>query len=328
MAPARRVDPLCVTHMLEKGMSARKIATVLGVHHSSVNKALSLAKNGPSGAPIGRRSKLTNPVRTKIKSIMKDEKKRTLNHMKCKLADGLGIEVSVSTVRRWVKKEGYHATTSVVKKAMTHSQKDARLKWAKEYRTNRQRNMIFTDESIFDSTGYAQSTWIQRGEDRPVQNRPNPPKSVQIWAGISWAGKTKLHVFDHGVKTNADIYCRLLDNVIRDDLLFSQHRDAVLYQDNSPVHTAAVVKNHLSEMGLPVAQAPPNSPDLNPIEHIWAIMEQRMPAERPGSYDELVREVEVAYQSISLSEIRHCISHLTKVKEKLIKQKGGHLVGE
>ncbi|ORD97419.1 TCB2 [Hepatospora eriocheir] len=46
----------------------------------------------------------------------------------------------------------------------------------------------------------------------------------------------------------------------------------ILQQDNDPKHTSNVVKDWLDEKNIDVLPWPPQSPDMNPIEHIWAYM--------------------------------------------------------
>jgi transposase len=50
----------------------------------------------------------------------------------------------------------------------------------------------------------------------------------------------------------------------------------IFMQDNAPAHTCQLVKDFLHSVQLPVLNWPPQSPDLNPIENIWAIMKQKL----------------------------------------------------
>ena len=48
--------------------------------------------------------------------------------------------------------------------------------------------------------------------------------------------------------------------------------DAVFQQDNAPVHTASVVTEWFEQYNIQVDEHPPYSPDLNPIEHAWVVL--------------------------------------------------------
>ncbi|ORD98996.1 TCB2 [Hepatospora eriocheir] len=46
----------------------------------------------------------------------------------------------------------------------------------------------------------------------------------------------------------------------------------ILQQDNDPKHTSNVVKDWFDEKNIDVLPWLPQSPDMNPIEHIWVYM--------------------------------------------------------
>jgi transposase len=46
--------------------------------------------------------------------------------------------------------------------------------------------------------------------------------------------------------------------------------------DNASVHTARIVEQLPRELGIEVMDWPPCSPDLTPIENLWAIMKQEI----------------------------------------------------
>lgn len=50
----------------------------------------------------------------------------------------------------------------------------------------------------------------------------------------------------------------------------------VFVQDNDPKHSAHIVKEWLLYHTKKVLPHPPQSPDINPIEHLWAFMKTKL----------------------------------------------------
>jgi hypothetical protein len=54
------------------------------------------------------------------------------------------------------------------------------------------------------------------------------------------------------------------------------HDNGVFQQDNAPCHKAATVIAMLEHEGICILDWPPYSPDLSPIENLWAILKQKV----------------------------------------------------
>lgn len=66
------------------------------------------------------------------------------------------------------------------------------------------------------------------------------------------------------------------------------HERLFLMQDNSPVHTAMLVRHYLrTQQDIQFIPMPALSPDMNPIENLWARMFRECPQNIPRSQDAL-----------------------------------------
>ena len=78
----------------------------------------------------------------------------------------------------------------------------------------------------------------------------------------------------------------------------------VFQDDNAPCHRAKIVERYKDQQGINCLPWPANSPDLNPIEDIWAVLKDRIRRRAPQSKEQLKLVAIREWNSITLEEIR------------------------
>ncbi|GBN22607.1 Transposable element Tc1 transposase [Araneus ventricosus] len=141
-------------------------------------------------------------------------------------------------------------------------------------------NVLFADESKFNIFGSDRRimVWRRKNEELNPKNLVGTVKyggeGVLVWGCMSATG------LGNSVFIDSIINHALYLNILRDNLILSAQNlgignNFVFYQDNDPKHTALNVRLWCLYNCPQNLQTPPQSPYLNPIEHIWRELEVR-----------------------------------------------------
>ena len=60
------------------------------------------------------------------------------------------------------------------------------------------------------------------------------------------------------------------------EFLCNGDSDWIFQQDNVPCHKSRLVNSYFNENNIRVMPWPPRSPDLNPIEHVWNLIDKKI----------------------------------------------------
>ncbi len=91
-------------------------------------------------------------------------------------------------------------------------------------------------------------------------------------------------------------------------------------QDNDPKHTAKITKEWLHNNSVTVLEWPSQSPDLNPIEHLWRDLKMAVHQRLPSNLTELICKEE--WQRIPKSRCEKLVASFPKKTHGCIKSKG------
>jgi len=127
---------------------------------------------------------------------------------------------------------------------------------------------------------------------------------------------------------DSDTYCEVLENHLKDSLNFFEISvdDMIFQQDNDPKHTSKKAKKWFSDNKMIVLDWPAQSPDLNPIEHLWHHLKIKLSAyeTKATSISELWKRCDKEWNSFTAEICQKYIESMPARVQAVLKAKGGH----
>ncbi|GFS99353.1 transposable element Tcb2 transposase [Trichonephila clavipes] len=147
-----------------------------------------------------------------------------------------------------------------------------------------------------------------------------------VWRAIYWRGVGPL-VTLHG-KVKAAHYVNILGDQVHPFVQTLFPGECSLYQDdNAPIHTAKIAQEwfveHEGEVGH--LDWPPQSPDLNIIEHLWGYLESKLRARfpPPSTISALETALHEEWLHTPLQVVQDLYTSIPRRIQSVIQSKGG-----
>ena len=194
--------------------------------------------------------------------------------------------------------------------------KTKRLQFAKKHVTwseEQWKKVFFSDESTIQQFGTRRMTGRRppgkQFDERYTQQTVKHPPSIMVWGGMSAKGNTGLFFLPPKTTMNGQKYLELLKEKLQFHMQF--HNCDIFMQDGAPYHRSKIVTNFLMKNDINKLDWPGNSPDLNPIEHLWTILKDKVAEKQPTNLENLQSAIEEVWtQEISAEYCKKRVSNM------------------
>ena len=103
------------------------------------------------------------------------------------------------------------------------------------------------------------------------------------------------------------------------------NQPAVFMQDNALCYTAKSVKTFLSEEDVSFMEWLVQRPDINPIENVWKLLNERTKEKNPRNVEELWTKLKGEWEKIYVDECKILIRSCSRRCQAVIESKVLHI---
>jgi len=278
----------------------------------------------------GRKSKITHKIIKKIINMTKGKRKRSTRIVSRILKQKNIINVSRTTVNKVLNKQGLRPYKRRPKPKLTNEHIKQRRKWLRQTTNMNWDNVVFSDEKIFFVSKPPNKkndiVWASSPNDIFPAEVVNYSQKVHVWAGICSRGKTELAFIEGNL--DAEKYIKILKKSLipkMNELYNGQ--EWIFMQDHASSHDADKTQTWLAEHAPKFFDKnswPAKSPDLNPIENLWAILEANLNRDNLTSKNSLKNAIKKTWNNTTLTQIVDLIHSMNNRRSALRKANGGH----
>ncbi len=222
----------------------------------------------------------------RMSRLVRDDRKATVTQITTRYNQGMQNTISELTTRRTLKQMGYSRRRPHWVPLLSDKKRKRGLQFTQAHQNQTiedWKNVAWSDESRFllRCSDSRVRIWCKEHESMDPSCHVSTVQAggggVMVWGIFAWHTLGSLVPIEH--RLNATAYLsNVADHVHPFMTYLILSSDGYFQQDNAPCHKAQINSDwfleHDNEFTL--LKWPPQSPDLNPIEHIWDVVEREI----------------------------------------------------
>lgn len=320
-----------ICSLASNGYSTRHISSKLGVSQSTVSRLLQNLLPGRSIPSAGCPSKLSSTSQRSILTQISTGKAANAVQATHHINSIIPHTVSTQTVRRVLKKHSFKAVTKKKKPLLSAMHRKKCLTFALKYQNwtvEDWKRVIWSDETKINRIGSDGKQWVWKQTGQGLISREVQATvkfgggNIMVWGCMGWEGVGRLAEIEG--RMDAKQYVDILEENLLPSM--EESEELIFQQDNDPKHTSKLAKNWMEEHDITLLDWPPQSPDLNPIEHLWNHIKKELAKypRQPKGVWEIWDRVSEVWENIEAEVCQNLIESMPRRVEAVIKAKGGH----
>lgn len=333
--------------MHKGGMSFPAIEKETGVKVKTAEKIWARRNNGYKGksAPrSGRPPKLDGNTRQNVLNyVLKN--RNTRRQPLCDISNILQLNAHPNTIHKALVEMGLGRRIERKRPWLSPEQKEARLKFAREHihwTKEDWRYVEFSDEMGLQTGTVRGNIYVWRypeeeyKEDCCAATHKSGFKKVKVWGSMRYGSLSNLVVLPEK-KGDGKFTSREYVDVIMDGELFDRWAqgmeelgDILIMEDGAGYHKGVATNRRKQYQedgwqGWGPGTWPANSPDLNPLENLWHVLETKVKKRnpRPMKKKELIEALMEEWGKLDMKNVNALVDSMPRRMQAVLDAEGG-----